>query len=200
MHRGILFGLATLAVCLSLTTGVQAGPVGTQGFADTGTPTAGGSATGDINTATSFTIGDLVTNTNQTGFLSGLSTQTFGAVTFDTTSGTSLTFGNSTFGTFASTTITEVTNVAGFVNIYVVGDWTPGSYGGFTGGPYAASFSISFTQTPAHTGSISDSGTFSIPPAIAVPEPTSVVMGLTGLAFGVVVWRHRRRRPQGIVA
>jgi hypothetical protein len=187
MHRGILFGLATLAVCLSLTTGAQAGSVNTQGFADIGTPTAN---TGDINTATSFTVGNLVSTTAQTGFFVGMATQTFGSVTFDTTSGTSLTFGNSVFGTFTSTSITEATNVAGSVAFYVLGNWTPGSQGGTAG---ESSFTISFTQTPAHTGSISDSGTFSIPPAAVVPEPSSVVMGLTGVAFGVVIFRRRRR-------
>ncbi len=176
-------------------------PVGTQGFADIGTPLAGGSATGDINTATSFTIGNLVSTTSDTGVFSGMSSQVIGAVSFDTTSGTSLSFTNSAFGTFTSTSIDEYTNKAGTVAFYVLGTWTPGTYNNnnttYTSGPYDASFTISFTQTPPGSGnSISDSATFSVPPTgmPSVPEPASIVMGLTGLVIGGLAYRRHRRQ------
>jgi hypothetical protein len=211
MHRGTLFGLATLAVCLSLITNVQAaGPVATQSFADIGTTTAGGSASGDINTATSFTLGNLVTTSGNTGNLAGLPTQTFGAVSFNISTGTSLDFTSAAFGTFASTSITEATNVSGAVAFYVLGNYTitSSSYaatnpsgGGATPGTYPASFTISLTQTPATNGQISASATFSVPPAVnPIPEPAGIVLGLTSLVMCGTAYRFRRRRSSGNAA
>jgi hypothetical protein len=54
---------------------------------------------------------------------------------------------------------------------------------------------FAFTQTPVTTGSISASATFTA----IVPEPSSIVMSLTGLA-GVVIYRLRRRRRHLAVA
>jgi len=180
-----------LAVGLSLTASTAAwGQAGSQGFADTGAPTAN---TGNINTSTSFTIGDLVSNGSQSGLFVGMGSQTFGTVAFDTTVGTSLSFGNAVFGSFASTSITLASDVPGAVAYYALGEWTPGTYGSVAGGPFLASFTISYTQTPAGTGAISDSSTFSVPPApLGVPEPSSFV--LLGLgAIGFVGYRRLRR-------
>jgi hypothetical protein len=191
MRRSLVAVLAlSLAAMVSQVPTAHAGS-STQGFVDQGTPQAGGSPTGDINTATKFIIGDLQTTSAQTGFFVGMATQDIGQVSFDSTSGSSLDFGNSVFGTFSSTSITEVTNVPGVVGFYVLGNYTPGTQGGNSG---LASFTLSFTQT-APGSSISNSGTFSIPPA-AVPEPSSVVMGLTGIAAcGLVcVWQRRTRK------
>jgi hypothetical protein len=168
---------------LGLTAGsAQAAVVGTQGFADVSTPTVD---TGDINTATQFTIGDLVSTSANTGVFSGLPTQFFGAVSFNVIDATSLTFGNATFGTFQSTAIDEEFNTSGGVRFYVLGDWTSGAYGGVTPGSYDSSFTISFTQTPAHLGSISDSATLATPPA-AAPEASTwamMIIGFAGLGF-----------------
>jgi MYXO-CTERM domain-containing protein len=49
---------------------------------------------------------------------------------------------------------------------------------------------FAFTQTPVTTGVISASATLAV-----IPEPSSIVEGLTGLA-GVVIYRLRRRRRQ----
>ncbi len=203
MHRRIFLAMAASALIVCPTGNLFAGssPVGTQAFADIGTPQAGGSATGDINTATSFMIGDLLSTTSNTGVFAGMSKQDFGAVSFNTTSQTSLSFGDSVFGTFTSTNIDEYTNRAGTVAFYVLGTWTPGSYNNnnttYTSGPYDASFTISFTQTPAGAGgAISDSATFSVPPSgiPGVPEPASIVMGLTGLVIGGLAYRRHRRQ------
>jgi hypothetical protein len=131
MHRGILFALATMAVCLSMTTVVQAAPlISTQAFADIGIPTAGGSSTGNINTATSFTIGSLTSTPANTGLFVGMPTQTFiSNIPFSLTSPTSLSFGNAVFGSFTSTSIVEATNIPGSIAIYALGNWTPGTYG-----------------------------------------------------------------------
>ncbi len=204
MHRRLFLALAASAILTSPTSNLFAGsatPIGTQGFADIGTPLAGGSSTGDINSATSFTVGNMVSNTSNTGVFSGMTSQTFGGVSFNTTSATSLSFTNSVFGSFTSTSIDEYTNKPGTVAFYVLGTWTPGTYNSnntnFTGGPYDASFTISFTQTPSGAGgAISDSATFSIPPSgmPGVPEPASIVMGLTGLLIGGLAYRRHRRQ------
>jgi hypothetical protein len=201
MYRGILFALATMAVCLSLTAGVQAAPIGAQAFADIGSPTAGGSTTGNINTATAFTIGNMISTSNSTGIFTGMSTQTFGTVSFNLGTATSLAFGNSVFGSFASTSIVEATNIPGSIAIYVLGNWTPGTQGGQSGGPFASSFTITYNQTPPGAGgAISDSATFSTPPTLmpGVPEPASIVMGLTSLVLCGGVYGYRSRRSARI--
>ncbi len=204
MHRRLFLALAASAIFACPTSNLFAGsasPVGTQGFADLGSPQAGGSTTGNINTATTFKIGDMFTTSSNTGIFSGLGSQNIGAVSFDTTSANSLSFTNTAFGTFTSTSIDEYTNKPGTVAFYVLGTWTPGTYNNnnttYTGGPYDASFTISFTQTPAGAGNaISDSATFSIPPSgnPSVPEPASIVMGLTGLVIGGLAYRRHRRQ------
>jgi PEP-CTERM motif len=189
--------LSLATVLLSLVVGqARAGIVGTQAFADIGTPTVN---TGDINTATAFTIGDLVSTSSNTGAFAGMPSQTLGSVTFDTTVPGSLSFGNAVFGTFTSTSITEPGNIPGSVTLYIVGNYTPGTYVG-GGSSTTASFTVDFTQTPAHTGSISDSGTFATPPASppnvggsSAPEPSSVVLGLIGVGI-VGACRLVRRR------
>jgi hypothetical protein len=184
--------LSALAICLAPTSTVLAVPTGTQGFADIGTPMASGSATGNINTATMFTIGDLMSTTANTGVFSGMTHQDFGSVMFDITSASSLDFGNSVFGHFASTSFTETKMAPGVLSIFVLGEWTPGTQGGVTGGPFMSDVTITFNQTPPFSGSISDSFTFATPaPTSSVPEPATfglMALGLLGLA------RRRRRR------
>jgi hypothetical protein len=213
MRPVILLGLSALAICLFPTTGVRAdlifgidiesptgvhpfnAPEGAQAFADIGTPTANGSPNGDISTATKFTIGNLMSTTAQQGFFVGMGTQIFGDVPLDITHPTSISFGNSVFGTFTSTKISEPTNIPGAISLFADGLWTPGTFGGLQGqGPFEAQFTIAFTQTPPVTGPISDSSTFTTPiPGAPIPEPSSLLMGLTGLAAGVVISRLRRR-------
>ncbi len=170
----------------------KADSVGSQGFADLGSPVAVG---GNINTATQFTVGSLITNSASTGVFSGIPTQSFGSVSFDTTVGSSLSFGNSTFGSFQSTSITQISNSAGQVSFYILGSFSGGSYTGTLTptDPAPASFTISFTQTPAGSGAISDSATLSIPPAPSgVPEPSSIVLVGLGLASVGAVARRKK--------
>jgi hypothetical protein len=185
--KSLLLASAVLgATALSANAAVMA----TQGFADIGTPSVVG---GDINTATSFSIGDLVSTSANSGALAGMTTQILGTVTFDTTSGSSLTFGNGVFGTFTSTSISEISNVAGAVAFYVLGNWTPGSFAGGTGSD-PASFRISFTQTPEFSGTISDSGTFAVPPSGVIPElSTWAMMGIGFAALGFAGFRSSRK-------
>ena len=170
---------------------------GSQAFADIGAPTVD---SGNINTGTSFTIGNLISTGANAGYFTGLSTQIFGPVAFSPAVGSSLSFGNATFGSFLSTSITEQTNVAGERSFYVLGNYTAGTFDpALAPNPAPASMIVSFTQSPAGTGSISDSASLSIPPE-AVPEPSTILLAGVGLAGGLVVdqsRRHRRRKFAG---
>ena len=107
MRRRMVVVLAiALAAIVSQTPTAKAGS-STQGFVNVGTAEADGTSTNDINGAATLTIGDLSTNTTQTGFFVGLSHQDLGQVTFSTTVGSndSLSFGDSDFGTFTSTSL-----------------------------------------------------------------------------------------------
>jgi len=183
--------LAALVVLGGITTS-QADSVGSLGFSDIGPPYV--RPTNNINTATQFTIGSLVTTTASSGIFAGLPTQILGSQTFDITNPASLSFGNSVLGQFQSTSITEISNSAGQVAFSIIGNFTGGSFtGATTPNPAPADFTISFTQTPAGTGSISDSATMSIPATLAaVPEPASVMLvGLGLVSVGVVGLRRK---------
>jgi len=163
---------------------------GSQAFADIGSPTVD---SGNINTGTSFTIGNMISTGASIGYFTGLPTQLFGPVTFSAASGSSLTFGNATFGTFTSTSITEQTNAAGERSFYILGNYSAGTFNpALTPSPAPASLIVGFTQSPAGTGAISDSASLSIPPA-AVPEPSTIVLATVGIAAAVAADRMRRR-------
>jgi hypothetical protein len=168
---------------------------GSQGFADIGAPSVN---TGNVSTATTFTIGNMISTAAQTGYFTGLSSQIFGPVAFNPAVGSSLSFGNGTFGNFLSTSIVEQTNstTGGSAerSFYVLGNYTAGTFNpALTPSPAPASLLISFTQTPAGTGAISDSATLSIPPA-AVPEPSTLMLACVGIAGGIAIQQNRRHR------
>jgi hypothetical protein len=180
----------------------QAGPVsGTQAFVDAGSPTF--SPGTDINTATTFTIGDWVSTTSQTGIFTPTSLPKltdFGSVTFSVGAPTSFSITQPIFGTFTSTSITEAMVSPGIVGFYILGNYTPGTV--VSGGTeQLASFTISFNQSP-NGGAISDSGTFSVPPAQNpfVPEPSTLIMGLTSVVGGIFFHLRRRRRLRNATA
>lgn len=169
---------------------------GSQGFADIGSPSVD---SGNINTGTTFTIGNMISTGASVGYFSGLSTQIFGPIAFNPTVASSISFGNATFGSFLSNSITEQTNAPGERSFLVLGNYTAGTFNpALTPNPAPASMTISFTQTPAGTGAISDSATLSIPPA--VPEPSTALLACVGVAGGLAVdqsRRQRRRRAAG---
>jgi len=189
LRKGPFCFVALLLGGLSLPGGARVvASTSTVSFADIGSPTVD---TGDINTANVFNIGDLI-STATSGVFAGMPTQTFGAVSYTLTSPTSLSFSSSAFGSFTSTSITPFNNsVAGSTSAYILGNYTAGTYDSEVSGP--ASFTISWTQTPAHTGGISDSATFSIPPAPpppGVPEPSTMTIAGIGalvmIGYGIL--------------
>lgn len=169
---------------------------GSQGFADIGSPSVD---SGNINTGTTFTIGNMISTGASIGYFNGLTTQVFGPLAFNPTVGSSISFGNATFGSFLSTSITEQTNTSGERSFFVLGNYTAGTFNpSLTPNPAPASMTISFTQTPAGTGAISDSATISIPPA--VPEPSTALLACVGVAGGLVVDQSRRQRRRRAAA
>jgi len=157
-------------------------------FSDIGSPAA--SPTGNINTATSFTLGAVINNADGAGSLAGLGFQFFGSVTFSTSSPTSFHLNNPTFGTFDSTLIQLASQAAGTIQYNIFGTFNSGAFDGGTTVNQPASYTLTLTQTPAGTGSISDTGIFSIPP-VAVPEPGS--LALLGMGVGAAWVQFRRR-------
>jgi hypothetical protein len=167
---------------------------GSQAFANLGLTTANGSATGNIDTATTFSLSALISTLNSSGIFAGMPTQMFAPIMFSTTAPASLAFGNSVFGSFQSATIAEVALPSGFANIVANGTWIPGSYGGVTGGPSPAMFELALSQTPPTDGAISASATFATTEFVTeIPEPTTTFMVLSGLVLALTGWRFRGR-------
>ena len=164
----------------------SAGLIGTQGFGGNGAPTVN---TGDIDTATIFTIGNFATNNSQSGIFLTMPNYNLGAITFNQNVGTSFTFTNAAFGSFTSSSITVSASGPGFTNFDILGQFTQGTSPSGNG---PAELALSFTQTPAGLGgAISDSGTLAVFSA-AVPEPST--FALLGLgAIGLALSAARRR-------
>lgn len=186
-----------LALTLALSCGVMQANVinGSIGIADIGAPSV--SPGSNINTATQFNFGNLLTTGSQTGAFVGMPTQILGSATLKIGVPGSVTFADAVFGSFTSTSITEASNVPGSVSFYVLGNYTLGTFFGVhSGTTESASFTVSFTQTPASTGAISDSGTFADPPTTpppsSVPEPAT--MGIFGSALIGLGFIGRRRK------
>jgi hypothetical protein len=161
--------------------------IGTQGFADIGAPSVVG---GNINTGTSFTLGNLISTGAQAGYFAGLTTQIFGPASFVPGVGSGFAFGNATFGSFLSTSIVEQTNAPGERSFFILGNYTAGTFDpSLSPNPAPASLRLSFTQTPPVDGAISASATMAIPP---VPEPSTLMLACVGLAGGLAVEQNRR--------
>ena len=156
---------------------------------------ADASPSGNINTATTFSLQGLE-STSTSGVFLGLPEQSFGTVVFKPSVGTSLTISDTAFGTFSSTDSKIVQNSPGFLNILDTGLWTPGTFESgvkncSTG--CAAALRINFTQTPPMEGQISFSGTMSITqPVSVVPEPSTAWLFLSGVS-AVLLGRKLRK-------
>jgi len=202
IRRAFLPVLAAFLIAFG-STSAWAGPMGTFAVIDGGVPSAN---TNSILTASSFTIGDLthLGANAATGLFAGMPAQDFSSITFNNAGGLNTSFSMGPlayFGSFASTSVFETTSTSGSqatASFFILGSWTSGT--AFSpSGPYDASLTLSFTQTsilPGGVGgAISDSGTFSVPPAAntLVPEPSSIV--LMGLGcIGLVGCRWLRRK------
>jgi hypothetical protein len=137
-------------------------------------------------------------NGNTTGGFSGIGLTAgtlFSDGSFTLGVPTGFTFSNATFGTFTETAAPIMIS-QGVVD-GVVQSETFQLLGNYVGGPVGAtatpsSFTIGFTQDGGPGNSVSASGTLTIPPVAAVPEPASVIMLSMGiLAVGGYGLRRR---------
>ena len=146
---------------------------------------------GNINTATTFSLQDLTSTNNTAGVFLGLPIQDFGTVVFKRGNPTSLTISDAVFGTFRSVSSKITQNSPGFLNILDEGEFTPGTFENGVkncGSGCDAELRISFTQTPPMEGQISFSGTMDITqPITVVPEPSSATLFVSGLAI-LLAW------------
>jgi hypothetical protein len=195
-HRSFVAALTmAVAAILSQATSVQAGGIiGTMPLAGF-TVTENGT---DLSNSTTITASSVATTGPGAGDYSGVPVLTSfsGPIVLDLKKLTLSTMSNATYGSFSASTVTIVSQSASFLDVYVVGTYTPGS--GLAAGlsPTPSSLNIAITQAGA---SISEALTLSSPVLSigAVPEPPSVIMGLAsvvgcGLFFGL-----RRRSGNG---
>lgn len=167
------------------------GPVGAQGFTDFGVATTN---TADINDATAFTIGTMVSTADSHGFFAGLPTQIFDPISFSIGDPLSLQFGNAEFGLFASTKIQQLSNdvLVGSRSFFVEGTYTKGTFGGpLVPNPALANFTISFNQNSGAGASITNNATLDFP-VQPVPEPATLALAAAGVATAALL---RRRSP-----
>jgi hypothetical protein len=188
MNRLIRF--STVLACAGLLAGAsrdaKAGYNGQIVFNDAGTATIGGSPNDDINTATSFSFGDLVVH-QAAGAFSGSVGDDFGSATFFPASPSSFVLTNAALGTFTGTFISATSETTSTRSFVLEGTFTSPTLGTET-----AEVAISFTQSFGAGGLISDSATLAVPSPLSVPEPASVAMLGLGLV-GAGAYGFRRR-------
>lgn len=178
-----LLVLLLAGVCVAQAFGSVTPVTGSIGFSTPNLSEANASPTGDINTATMFTLVDFSSTNNTSGIFAHLPIQDFGTVSFTPANGTSLTIMNALFGMFTSDTFTTVTNTNGFLNLIAQGEWASGSFNaGICKSGCDAEMRISLTQTPPMHGQISDSETLSTS-FTQVPEIPTALMFLSGIGL-----------------
>ena len=179
----LLAGLAVVGMLLSGSSALQATEIsGSLPFAAFGVT----QNNTNLSTSTMFTSADELTSNSGTGDFSIVPIGTmFSGFTLDLTtisSGGGFTFSNSTYGSYAATSGSIVMQSQRFLNVELLGTFTPGP--AFNGlGPAPADVDLSFTQRGT-----SVSGSFTM--STTVPEPgTMALLGSGLLTLAAVVRR-----------
>lgn len=185
-------GLCAVSVTSSVALGgpiTSLSKVSSQGFGDIGNTTAT-SPTSDIANATAFSFGVLVSTAVHDGRFADMPPQSFGSVSFTVADPFSLQFSTAAFGQFASTSITELSNVNGSRSFKFGGMFTSGTYGGpMQPDPTVAEFTVSFNQNGGAGTAISSNGTIAI---VTVPEPGTLAL-VAAAAVTAIACRRRWR-------
>jgi hypothetical protein len=172
---------------------------GAQGLVDVGNVVA--ALTNDINDASSFTLGALVSTAESHGFFVGMPMQFFGPVTFSVADPGSLQFGSTEFGSFASTKISQLSNdpLVGSRSLLVEGMFTRGTFGGpLFPMPLVTNFTLSLNQNAGAGTSISVNATLDFADIQPVPEPSALALATVALGTTGLVWLRRGRAPAGV--
>jgi hypothetical protein len=192
MHRSFIGGMTlAVAVILSQASSAQAGNItgslslfGYNGVTENGA---------DLSTSTTITASQVLTaetGHNDYSPIGGL-VSFGGPIVLDLTTLSLTTLSNATYGTFTASSVQIISQNATFLDVYVLGTFTPAS--GLSGSltPSLSSLAISVNKNGT---SLSEGLTLSTPP-VAVPEPTSLVMSATGVALcGLIAGISRRSK------
>ena len=150
----------------------------------------------NINTDTVFTLPTVFASGTGTGDFTVFSFPALlGSAVLTTTTPRTFSFGSTAFGFFHGQSIASQLSGSLTEGFLILGRFTPGtSEPGTTAN--SASFTISFTQNGGPGTVISASGTLNVPaPAFgSVPEPASLVLGLSAVAGGGLFQAVRRRK------
>jgi hypothetical protein len=187
-----------LAAIVSQTSSVQAGSLSGSLPLISSDVTEDGS---DLSTSTTITAATLFSSGPGTGDYApipgsnGTFTSFGGPIVLDLSTLTLTTLSNSTFGSFTASSVEIVSQSSSFLDVFVLGTFTPGSGLGTGFTASASSLNISINQNGA---SLSEALTLSTPP-VTVPEPASLIMGVTSALACGLFFGFARRSKKAIV-
>ena len=181
------FGAVLVSLALSLSQSAQAGPiVGSEALAGNGTA-LGGTPTNDVTLATSVSWNSFTDTHHQTGDFTVVPNGTVinGSSTLELHTGTPTTpwtITDSAWGTFTETKISEIDYGTNAVTAYLQGTFTPGTLFDSSITSNTATMIISLNQAGGPGQAVSTGATLTTP-AIPIPEPSTVAILLSGIAF-----------------
>lgn len=144
--------------------GLPPTPMGVLAFVSLGPDSA--NVTNNIQTATSYTLGAVLSTSENSGLFSVISQQNLGSISFTVGYPTSLSFGNAVMGYFNSTNIQRGVSTATSTEFIITGTWTPGSFCNSSsicpmrGGPFPAMIHMGMVQSGGIGAAIGVSFTF----------------------------------------
>lgn len=148
----------------------------------------------DLSVSTMFTASDTQTSDVGVGDYSPIPvTTSFGPTSLDLSNLVGFSISNATYGSFVSTSGLIFTQNANFLNVFFLGDYTPGP--GLAAGLDVSPTSLRLTLNQSGT-SISGALTLNsppVPPGGTIPEPSTIsLLGVGLLGLGWSRWRHAR--------
>jgi hypothetical protein len=149
-----------------------------------------GQNSGSLGTSTQITSAFAITSGFGTTDYAPIPLGTaYATTTLDLTNFTTFSLSDATYGTFTTTSGVIVQQTANFLDVFILGTYTPGpGLPGFIATP--ASLRISVNQSGA---SLSEAITLVSPPLTLVPEPSTYAMLATSGIGGLMMLRRRKK-------